>query len=192
MASQIYFWYLPRHSLFSYPFMSVRNTASRFLASTCSSCRRASSYSASQTLLWSTYSSGGPGPRTLASKNNTLRRTSLYSQCTMYHNSRADQSRTLHSVRQYASAAKSTTSSTALRVIPPDQQELKTSEEFEDAELLPIEEANIVVTDDAIKVGDLFAKSFDRVISIPYAHMYIPDSNYRKLPAESPIIQNWH
>lgn len=110
----------------------------------------------------------------------------------MYHNSRADQSRTLHSVRQYASAAKSTTSSTTLRVIPPDQQELKTSEEFEDAELLPIEEANIVVTDDAIKVGDLFAKSFDRVISIFYAHIYIPDSNYPKLPAESPIIQNWH
>lgn len=42
---------------------------------------------------------------------------------------------------------------TPIRVVPPTPDSLKTSEEFEDAELIPEKEATLVVTDDAIRVS---------------------------------------
>ena len=38
-------------------------------------------------------------------------------------------------------------------MIPPTPESLKTSEEFEDAELVPEEEANLNVTEDAVRVS---------------------------------------
>jgi hypothetical protein len=58
-----------------------------------------------------------------------------------------------HLGRSYATASKGPGSSTSIKVIPPTAESLKTSEEFEDAELVPEDQANITVTDDAVKVS---------------------------------------
>jgi hypothetical protein len=55
--------------------------------------------------------------------------------------------------KTYATASKGPGSSTPIKVIPPTPESLKTSEEFEDAELVPEEQATITVTNDAVKVS---------------------------------------
>jgi len=129
--------------------MSSRPITSRLFASTCPTCRiqgrrtisiqRAIYPNKTADQLWI------PSRRRI-SPNSTP--TSRWLQPV-----RTERTALSHLARSYATASGSPAGSTPLRVIPPTPESLKTSEEFEDAELVPEAEAKLNVTEDAVRVS---------------------------------------
>lgn len=129
--------------------MNARPIISRLFASTCPTCRYSvrRSIASSRTTSALRYSTS-TNHRTASALEH---RPSSVATLNLTH--RAYRPILSHLGRTYATASKGTGSSTSIKVIPPTPDSLKTSEEFEDAEFIPEEQANITVTDDAVKVS---------------------------------------
>lgn len=130
--------------------MNARPIISRVFASSCPTCRNyaRSAMSASRNTSALRFSTSNIQRPSLASVNSLSWPRSLDGA------SRTYRPILTHPGRGYATASKSPASSTSIKVIPPTLESLKTSEEFEDAELVPEDLANIVVTDNAVKVSN--------------------------------------
>lgn len=129
--------------------MNARPIITRVFASACPTCRNYARRTATspRTSLASKYSTSSASPSALG--------PGLWAASLPYQNRTSRSLRPIlsHLDRSYATASKGPGSSTSIKVIPPTPESLKTSEEFEDAELVPEDQANITVTDDAVKVS---------------------------------------
>ncbi|KAH8090396.1 hypothetical protein HD553DRAFT_302318 [Filobasidium floriforme] len=127
--------------------MNARPIITRVFASACPTCRNYTRRTATsrRTSLASKYSTSSASP---SAAGLGFRVANLPNQ---NRTSRSLRPILSHLGRSYATASKGPGSSTSIKVIPPTAESLKTSEEFEDAELVPEDQANITVTDDAVK-----------------------------------------
>jgi hypothetical protein len=128
--------------------MNSRPITSRLFASTCPTCRCQSRRTIS--LLRAV-----PHSKTaqVITTSPTRQRFTYSTSVSRWSKSARNERTSLtHLARNYATSSNTSAGSTPLKVIPPTIESLKTSEEFEDAELVPQEEAKLNVTEDAIRV----------------------------------------